>query len=204
MPLSAMATGKVHLVLPPPAIAEALVRMTRDGISREQIMEEESITAEVEGFDQIALLLKRKVSDRSGHHFLLCALPYRSGDMTEGAVVTLIDMTSLAEPEAEIRLQKKAIEAAINGIVITDPLQPDNPIVYTNRGLHLCCRHRARCQKAHWHNPCVDHACFDHRDIPIGLTFRVTSRGIWTCIRFSEVFSSTAAPVWQIGGDDQV
>ena len=78
--------------------------------------------------------LEMRVSDRSGTHFLLRILPYRSGDTTEGLVLTLIDITSLTTAEAEIHLQKLAIESAINGIVITDPHQEDGPIVYASQG----------------------------------------------------------------------
>src|SRR5690606_39168663 len=67
--------------------------------------------------------LEMRVTDRSNTHFLLRVLPYRSGDTTEGLVLTLIDITSLTTAEAEIYLQKLAIESAVNGIVITDPYQ---------------------------------------------------------------------------------
>ncbi|WP_345322240.1 chemotaxis protein CheB [Novipirellula rosea] len=78
--------------------------------------------------------LEMKATDQSGNHFLLRVLPYRSGDTTEGLVLTLIDISSLVAAEAEIHLQKLAIESAINGIVITDPKQEDDPIVYANQG----------------------------------------------------------------------
>ncbi len=78
--------------------------------------------------------LECKVTDRDGTPYLLRALPYRSGDTTEGLVLTLIDITSLAKAEAEIELQKMAIESAVNGIIITDPLDGQNPIRYANRG----------------------------------------------------------------------
>lgn len=78
--------------------------------------------------------LEMRVTDRSNTHFLLRVLPYRSGDTTEGLVLTLIDITSLTSAEAEIHLQKLAIESAVNGIIITDPSQKDNPIVYANQG----------------------------------------------------------------------
>ncbi len=78
--------------------------------------------------------LEMKVTDQSGTHFLLRVLPYRSSDTTQGLVLTLIDISSLVAAEAEIHLQKMAIESAVNGIVITDPNQEDDPIVYVNQG----------------------------------------------------------------------
>ncbi len=60
MPMSAIATGKVDLVLPPQAIAEALVRFTQEGISKEKLMEEDLAFSSMEGGDQIASLLNRR------------------------------------------------------------------------------------------------------------------------------------------------
>lgn len=74
------------------------------------------------------------VRDRSGTPYLLRILPYQSGDTTRGIVLTLIDISSLTDAQTEISLQQLAIESAINGIVISDPLQEDNPITYANRG----------------------------------------------------------------------
>ena len=78
--------------------------------------------------------LEMKVTDQSGNPYLLRVLGYRSGDTTEGLVLTLIDIRTMVEAEAEIYLQKMAIDAAINGIVITDPRQKDDPIIYANQG----------------------------------------------------------------------
>jgi two-component system CheB/CheR fusion protein len=78
--------------------------------------------------------LEIKVTDRGETHYLLRATPYRSGDNTGGIVLTLIDISNLVDAEAEIHLQKMAIESAINGIVISDPSKKDNPIIYANQG----------------------------------------------------------------------
>jgi two-component system, chemotaxis family, CheB/CheR fusion protein len=87
--------------------------------------------------------LECKVTDREGTPYLLRALPYRSGDTTEGLVLTLIDITSLAKAEAEIELQRMAIESAVNGIIITDPQDNHNPIRYANRGFMTLTGYRA-------------------------------------------------------------
>ncbi|MGV3483175.1 MAG: chemotaxis protein CheB, partial [Planctomycetaceae bacterium] len=44
------------------------------------------------------------------------------------------DITDRLAREREMRLQHLAIESAVNGIVITDPQQVDNPITYANPG----------------------------------------------------------------------
>lgn len=75
-----------------------------------------------------------KVEDRLGNPFLLRILPYRSVDATGGLVMTVIDIKSLTDAEAEIRLQQLAMETAVNGIIITDPRAEGNPITYVNQG----------------------------------------------------------------------
>ncbi|MDT7827485.1 PAS domain S-box protein [Pricia sp. S334] len=44
----------------------------------------------------------------------------------------VIDITERKKNEEEQLLKTAALEAALNGIVITDALQPDNPIIYCN------------------------------------------------------------------------
>ena len=63
-----------------------------------------SLTKELRAVIKNQEELEIKVSDQAGTHFLLRAMPYRSGDTTEGLVLTLIDINSLVEAEAEIRL----------------------------------------------------------------------------------------------------
>jgi two-component system, cell cycle sensor histidine kinase and response regulator CckA len=44
----------------------------------------------------------------------------------------VLDVTQRKLAEDELRVQRRAMEAAVNGILITDPTQDDNPIVYVN------------------------------------------------------------------------
>ncbi len=60
MPISAMDTGVVDVVLPPTAIAEALIRYAHDGVTREKLAEEDLALATMDGGDQIFGLLNRK------------------------------------------------------------------------------------------------------------------------------------------------
>jgi PAS domain S-box-containing protein len=48
-------------------------------------------------------------------------------------VVAHENVTERRRAEAELRLRDRAIAASSNGIVITDPSRPDNPIIYVNR-----------------------------------------------------------------------
>ena len=50
----------------------------------------------------------------------------------KGVVKVLRDRTEARRAEEELRLRDRAMAASANGIVITDPNRPDNPIVYAN------------------------------------------------------------------------
>ncbi len=50
----------------------------------------------------------------------------------KGVVKVLRDRTEARRAEEELRLRDRAIAASANGIVVTDPNLPDNPIVYAN------------------------------------------------------------------------
>ncbi len=49
-------------------------------------------------------------------------------------LVALIDITDLKLAEEALRLRNQAIQAVPQGIVITDPNQPDSPVIYVNPG----------------------------------------------------------------------
>lgn len=51
---------------------------------------------------------------------------------TTGAALLLSDVTDRKRAEEALRLRESAIEAASDGIVITDARAPDNPLVYVN------------------------------------------------------------------------
>jgi two-component system cell cycle sensor histidine kinase/response regulator CckA len=59
-------------------------------------------------------------------------------DLTLGGrpacVILARDVTERKRSEQELRLRDRAIRAVTQGILITDPNQPDNPIVYASRG----------------------------------------------------------------------
>lgn len=60
MPTNAIASGKVHFVLPPPAIAEALVIHSNDEVPREKLAKRDLALENMTGTDQILRLLNRK------------------------------------------------------------------------------------------------------------------------------------------------
>jgi len=62
MPVSALETGAVDVVLPPTAMAEALERYTREGLSREQLAQENMGFGCAQEESQILQLLRRKTS----------------------------------------------------------------------------------------------------------------------------------------------
>lgn len=51
---------------------------------------------------------------------------------TQAFVAICLDTTARKRAERSLRVQQRALESAVNGIIITDPNQPDNPTVYVN------------------------------------------------------------------------
>jgi PAS domain S-box-containing protein len=49
-------------------------------------------------------------------------------------LVTLVDLTERRKAEESLHMRDRAIQAVSQGIVITDPRRPDNPIIYTSPG----------------------------------------------------------------------
>ena len=67
--------------------------------------------------------------------YLATKAPYRDGDRAVIGVVGISrDITDRVRIERQLRLQDKAIRAVSQGILITDPNRPDNPIVYASPG----------------------------------------------------------------------
>ncbi|NEP11487.1 MAG: PAS domain S-box protein [Symploca sp. SIO2C1] len=55
-----------------------------------------------------------------------------NGDVIVDGVA--LDISDRRQSEERLRLLDRAIAASSNGIIITDPLQPDNPVIYANPG----------------------------------------------------------------------
>ncbi len=53
------------------------------------------------------------------------------------AIALIKDVTSYKEIEIDLMLKSKALQSASNGILITDALQPDNPIIFYNEAFQL-------------------------------------------------------------------
>ncbi|HBB34333.1 MAG TPA: hypothetical protein DDZ80_13560 [Cyanobacteria bacterium UBA8803] len=61
----------------------------------------------------------------------------RCSHLDNGEVVVdgvTLDISDRRRAEERLRLLERAIAASSNGIVITDPTQPDNPVIYVNPG----------------------------------------------------------------------
>jgi two-component system, cell cycle sensor histidine kinase and response regulator CckA len=57
--------------------------------------------------------------------------------------MSLADVTERRQAEAALRLRDRALRAVSHGILITDPNQPDNPIIYANAGFEQLTGYRA-------------------------------------------------------------
>lgn len=55
----------------------------------------------------------------------------------------MTDLTDRKQAEDELRLHNRAIQAASQGILITDPNQPDNPIIFVSAGFERMTGYRA-------------------------------------------------------------
>lgn len=107
--------------------ALALMKNDREVMAsnRDQIIEEKLVTA---------------LGPRT---FQTMKAPYRD---SKGKVIGLIgiarDVTHLKSTEETLRLRDRAIEAVSQGILITDPNQPDNPIIYASAGFEAMTGYR--------------------------------------------------------------
>jgi len=57
--------------------------------------------------------------------------------------LSLLDVTAQRVAEAQLLLRDRAMRVLTHGIVITDPMQPDNPIIYVNDGFESLTGYRA-------------------------------------------------------------
>ena len=64
--------------------------------------------------------VERDVCDSNGVWYLLRILPYESIESSGGVVVTLVDIRTLKQAQDELTIAKDAIQAAINGVLLTD------------------------------------------------------------------------------------
>ena len=59
--------------------------------------------------------------------------PLTNNDQVVGMQSTLIDITNRKQAEEQVAIRDRAIASASDGVLITDPRQPDNPVIYCNQ-----------------------------------------------------------------------
>src|SRR5437763_1252459 len=94
---------------------------------------------------------EREVRDREGHWYSLRILPYKTESMTEGAVLTLVDINVLKNNLEEIRLshdqlvrERRKLEEVLRqmpcGVMIAEA--PSGRLILTNKQVEEILRHR--------------------------------------------------------------
>ncbi|MGB3635234.1 MAG: PAS domain S-box protein [Rubrobacteraceae bacterium] len=68
---------------------------------------------------------------------LTVSLVHDESDEPQYFIAIAVDISKRKQAEEELRLRDRAITASSNGIVITDPNQPDNPVTYVNPSFEL-------------------------------------------------------------------
>ena len=77
--------------------------------------------------------LRVRHKDGTWHHFEAVGTNMLDDPGVRGVVVNAWDVTGRKLVEDELKLRDRAIAASSNGIIITDPNRPDNPIIYVNQ-----------------------------------------------------------------------
>ncbi len=77
--------------------------------------------------------LRARHKDGTWRHFEAVGTNMLDDPGVNGVVVNAWDVTGRKLIEDELKLRDRAIAASSNGIVITDPNRPDNPIIYVNQ-----------------------------------------------------------------------
>ena len=67
-------------------------------------------------------------------HFSSLAVPLIDSGGLSGSVVNSRDVTDLKRAQEMLAVTQQAVDAATEGIAITDASHPDNPVIYVNRG----------------------------------------------------------------------
>jgi len=95
-----------------------------------------------EALTRIKILLKVKTLDderkraeealQKSNDELNCRVWEQTAELTQANVQLQADIIERKRTEKILKLRERAIESLIQGLCITDPAQPDNPIIYVN------------------------------------------------------------------------
>jgi PAS domain S-box-containing protein len=116
--------------------AEAVGRSITIIIPPERLAEGHDILARIRGGERVEPFETVRVAkDGRRIDVSLTVSPVRDGNgHVIGASKIVRDVTGRRRAEEALRLQDRAIQAASEGILITDPHRPDNPIVFASPG----------------------------------------------------------------------
>ncbi|MFN3405543.1 MAG: PAS domain S-box protein [Cytophagaceae bacterium] len=107
----------------------------RDYIHKDELIFFDELLAQVRGGDKGSYAIEYRFLHAEGYYVNvetncnnLLDDPY-----IKGLVLNTRDVTERKYQEENLLLLDRAIDSSKNGIIITDPNQPDNPIIYTNK-----------------------------------------------------------------------
>ncbi len=107
-----------------PRIADTFSLMPQD-IGRPignfaHIINDESVFEELDTVLKEEQVIEREVKDRRGNHWLMRIMPYRAKLQVEGVILTLIDINSVKETNAQLQEYKDIIDSTVEAVIGTD------------------------------------------------------------------------------------
>lgn len=115
--MSEDAVGKTDVELLPPRDAAKIIAIKQEVLNTGKSSRSE---VEVTGDDKVT------------HIFELSLEPVWEMGEIVGLIGSSLDITDRKRGEAQLRLRDRALKAVSQGIVITDPRLPDNPVIYVS------------------------------------------------------------------------
>ncbi len=143
--------------------------------------------------------------------------PVITDEVVTSIVVVVIDVTEKKATETLLRIQDRAMQAASQGIVIVDAMQPDFPIIFANRGFESItgyslsettgrnCRFLQGDNTDPIHVGMIRDAIGESRDITVELlNYRKDGMSFWNMISITPVWDEAGQLTHYVGFQSDV